>query len=58
MNIHKHGEHKIIDVNDDFIMLADEANNWFDVNMNILENSMHILSVAHVIHDKDPANQE
>ena len=37
MNINKNCEYKIIGVNDDFIMLADEGNNWFDVSMDILE---------------------
>ena len=37
MNIKKTWEYKIIGVKDDFIMLADEGNNWFNVSMDILE---------------------
>ena len=37
MNINKKCGYKITGVNDDFIMLADEANSWLDVSMDILE---------------------
>ena len=48
MNKSKNCEYKIIGVNDDFSMLADEANNWFDVSMDILEK--HLQAFRLVVH--------